>query len=329
MNILDLKKLMLVPLVCCTSMQQVNAEVKQDTTRQNGMKQYSRNEKGQTDWFKKEVRAIQEHNPNIDYSIRVAPLITRNDTTFQMGGVIAVFPKDKKPLFFQGAKRAGIPVIDNNPNSPANIGINRMTVLLKVDNNSHTERQLIQKALEKEINAGTFHIYTYEPPCCKNSQSNANFPCGNYYAELIQEYPDIEFHVYFDLARFKSLNKYYDFNTPEDLIWICKLISNINDYESKVLGKWNKMNFANELNIVKRICSNDEKAAHSLTVVQIRNTVDEIFRCLSKADLRNELAGPKHIEKIEDFYKNRIISLANHGNHRPKNLYIHIIQGGI
>ena len=319
--------------MCCVLVQQTDAEVIQDTTRNREMSKYSNNTDNQTKWFKREVRALQEEGQRIannTHGISVAPLIISKDQNVQMSGVIAVFPKREAPLFFQGARKTramtGETALDNNPNSLANIGKDPEKVLLAINNVSHTERQLISNVLDKNIRAGTFHIYTYEPPCCKNSDTNANFSCCQYYAHLIRHFPEIEFHVYFDLTDFKSLAKYFEFQTSADLEWLCHLIQNTGKYE-QILSKWNCSSDTSARDDKQRLRDLCEAKTLQQPLPEdvVKRIAAEIFNCIQKVDPTLPISA-KHVDAIETFFKNKIISFADHGGNQPQNLFIHIIQ---
>lgn len=71
-----------------------------------------------------------------------------------------------------------------------------------IDNNSHTERQLLKKLLgdkPRDIH-GTIFIYSEGSPCQTINREHL-FPCVEYYARLSEIFPNITFKVFFKAMR--------------------------------------------------------------------------------------------------------------------------------
>lgn len=210
MNILDLKKLMLVPLVCWASIQQVDAEVKEDREAEKKL---------QSENFADIVKRYQETGIKQQFPDPLSVACKMHiGPNMQMGGLIAFIQdnaKARKVFVYQGAKQKSdpprnMPPRNDLPNS-----------LLAVNNYSHTERQLVSAVITKikEENvglSGAMHIYTYMPPCADtHKDENGQLTCCEYYPLVATQFKNIEFHIYFKYPTLNDLRTYFDFDTVQ------------------------------------------------------------------------------------------------------------------
>lgn len=92
-----------------------------------------------------------------------------------------------------------------------------------LENEKHTERQLIDKIIEihTPTKDGQIYIYTPAPPCSVKNQDNDNVSCIEYYREIAKKYSYLKFFVYFSGAfnpSSKDVDKVMNFEKIKNLI---------------------------------------------------------------------------------------------------------------
>lgn len=232
MNILDLKKLMLVPLACCVSIQQTDAKVEHNTQIERELQEAKfKNIDKEIEWFEEKITKLRfsgkRHGSS--QSTGVASSVIEKGEDYQMGGILAYMPIDKQNrAFLIGAKVAGGNLPNNDPDNGGD--------LYTINERSHTERQLISYLnKERRIDESqTIHIYTYQPPCATTLISprnptavdqNHNFPCCKYYTRLARKLSQTNFHIYFETPRFSDLFTYVNFDTKDEIDCLKALVT--------------------------------------------------------------------------------------------------------
>jgi len=249
MKILDLKKLMLLPLMCCVSIQQADAQTQEDKGAANYISSATTiNDMIQA--FKDLVRTYERAGANkkikdrhgglVDFpeTLRVVHDLKISDQglktlnfpdNFQMGGIIASIPdktKKTKPCVFKGAKTMfGMP----NDNRPADNNPDQQGNLLAISYSSHTERQLINAVWQKRKNiSGTHFIYTCQPPCVnRGSDRNGYISCCRYYAKMANAETGAHFYIFFRSPDINTLKANIYCDNAEKLLVLKKFVLNV------------------------------------------------------------------------------------------------------
>lgn len=246
MNILDLKKLMLVPLACCILVQQTDAKVVYSaeatkdlnpvvatTYRDKSIQGYAglSSEKGdliaeRVERMIREMKKYTAWNKVRDLSmVGLAAFIPGDAGQPKITGV-RVYLGGKKPV-----ENGDWNVVPNNkPKSKRN-----NMALFTFNDYTHTERQLAACALFGAVEEdtawlesadlkvdpfrvtrkaaeklqGDLHIYTPAAPCswCEDAVGDrGGIYCAEYYGLLCQQFPNVTIHVYFDLKELKRMS---------------------------------------------------------------------------------------------------------------------------
>lgn len=251
---------MLVPLVCCISIQQVDAKVIYSPDKTNQLMENIKN---------------ATNNNNDDYHKNFASLLStwyKNDDIFyaktiQMPGIAAFVPSQRNNAIYNVKVYVGwkFRYNPNDPNTepPNNMPINNdITPLFGYTDYSHTERQLAIQALLNANNQGnhsidtnqiiktdgTLHIFTPYPPCTnsKNFHENGGMLCVDYYAHLLQNCPNIKIHVYCNKKFINSLSQEVLENVN-----VAILLNAMSPFLQKITGNQNVKN-SNTIQAIKQ-----------------------------------------------------------------------------
>lgn len=223
MKLLDLKKLMLVPIVCCVLVQQTDAEVVLDISTTAELKEKQQNDNGfvgdedkQVEWFTDRVKQLDAKGKTagLNDNVSVAPELGSlavgsgkgNKDGNVMGGVIAFIASDwKGSAFYQGSKASYCKVTElekkiggKKKNAEESEELERLKA-----NSKHTEVQLLTKAKAdyerwkgQAAADAIVHIYTHSAPC-SGRHGNAN--CCAFYSSTAAANGWVKaFHIYFD-----------------------------------------------------------------------------------------------------------------------------------
>ena len=237
MNILDLKKLMLVPLACCILVQQTDAAT-MEVNDEKFKVSYKDSPKDIEDKFLKWVEHEEEtgaservtdqngRKEKIKTNLRVAfDVVTRCGLDWkecQLGGVVAsVRDNDRCGLcVYKGVKKnKGMPE-DNSVTG----------CLYKTNKASHTERQLICAVRKKwkDSLSGQHFIYTALPPCANGGQAeNGNLDCCTWYIKVLDENPWTNFYIFFRAPRWETLKGYARFDTYAKLRCLWTFVTDV------------------------------------------------------------------------------------------------------
>ena len=229
---LDLKKLMLVPIVCCVLVQQADAEVKETETEKKLAELDNADEKQQTLWFIEKIRelSLRGRDKGLSYNLCVAPDIAHN-RIHDMGGIALFVPTTKDtrnpPKFYQAVKippNQQIVIPNTDPKNGGDLIYPRPKENIDF---LHTERQLSIAIFNNKAahDGGAVHIYTYKLPCSKRDNGNGNFSCCDYYIALAKKFPKINFHIYTRFPDIESMKSYIMCYNDRELVVLSRLFS--------------------------------------------------------------------------------------------------------
>lgn len=235
MKLLDLKKLMLVPLACCVLVQQTDAATQEDQSAKHSISPEAALETiieqfknlvilKEEEGIGVKVRNGTGQEVEINPNLRVASDIRLNGKRFglldcQMGGIIATISDTTPPevTVFKGVKRIGEEAADNSRN------------LYATSEGSHTERLLVGAALTKRKNlSGRHFIYTHLPPCALGPRAdNGNMDCCEYYAKVTKENGGANFYIFFRTPKLDEIKGYIRFDTYKKLRCLWTFVANV------------------------------------------------------------------------------------------------------
>lgn len=227
MNILDLKKLMLVPLACCILVQQTDAatmefddekfKVSYEDSTEDIENEFVRLvEREENRLASTPVTVRNGQTKNVSQNLRVAAdVVTQCGLDWQkcqLGGVIASVRDNG---------RCGLCVIKGVKKNEGDPEDNSVTgCLYKTNKASHTERQLICAVRKKwkDSLVGRHFIYTALPPCASGGKAtNGNVDCCEWYLKVLDKEPHAEFHIFFRAPTCETMNGYAKFDTYRKL----------------------------------------------------------------------------------------------------------------
>lgn len=320
MNILDLKKLMLVPLVCCTSMQQVNADVIETNTELNTLG--DANDSQQTSWFIEKIRklSLRGRDNGLSDNLCVAPDIAQNGI-HDMGGIALFVPttKDKcnPPKFYQAVKihpNQQIVIPNTNPENGGDLLYPRPKENIDF---LHTERQLSIAIFNNKAahDGGAVHIYTYKMPCSNRKNGNGHFSCCDYYIALAKKFPKINFHIYTRFPDIESMKSYIMCYNKQELIVLSRLFGNY--YATLIKLRLPNYNTTDLIKQYIKELFNYANIQNNITQEQCIEITTHILALLSDINLGKDL-------HFDEFYK--CLMQARSNNNNLKNIQFHFLD---